>query len=586
MRINIFSKIVLLVLLLLVPIAALYAYSNFVSRSVMKDKIQDSESNRLLFFLNQIDTRVEQIASNAFVLSRDSALADFVNIDLYGTSYDGVVVKNNVLNKLATQAASVDWINRLTVYAPQSRQELSVSGPGVYSERYLRDTVSRDWQYRADKAGVKSFALFTVIPVTAFEAPEKARLIVESRFSNESLVDMLDKYKTSGQSDPFLYHPAYTRIANRSANLFVMDSIEARLRQTDAEQTAFQMDIDGRSYLVVKMKSAALGWYAVDYLPLHEIMAPIRRSNVLFYSSIALLLALSVAVSFLLYRNVQAPIKVLMRYLQKLSEGNFAARIAHKPRNEFGYFFEKFNGMADQIQQLIETVYLEQIQSKEAQFKLLQAQVNPHFLYNCLSFIKNMAVIGDERAVIDMSVRLGEYFRYVTRLENQLVPIGEEIELIDRYLGIMRMRMKRIHYRIDVPEAMLALDIPRLLLQPLVENAVVHGLEPKHGEGWIAIRGEMTDATYRLVVADDGVGVTEEKLAELRGHLQLPLQEGIGFGVWNVHQRVMYQFGREAGLELVRSEEGGLTAAIYWPRTTNGKRGGGERHAPGINDRR
>ncbi len=121
--------------------------------------------------------------------------------------------------------------------------------------------------------------------------------------------------------------------------------------------------------------------------------------------------------------------------------------------------------MAEQIQELIEKVYKETLRSREATLKQLQSQINPHFLYNCLFYIKNMASLGEKEAVVAMSLNLGEYYRYTTRLENPMTTIREEMKLIQNYLEIQTMRMQRLGYEIAIPEDMMELEIPRLLIQ-------------------------------------------------------------------------------------------------------------------------
>jgi two-component system sensor histidine kinase YesM len=208
-------------------------------------------------------------------------------------------------------------------------------------------------------------------------------------------------------------------------------------------------------------------------------------------------------------------------------------------------------------------VYEEQIRSREAMLKQLQSQINPHFLYNCLFYIKNMARLGDEESVVAMALNLGEYFRYTTRMNKETALFQEELDVVVNYLEIQNLRMKRIAYHIEVPEPIRILVIPRLMLQPIVENAVVHGIEPIDGKGEIRIHGAVQEGEYRVVVEDNGVGLDDEQLAQLQRRLELPEEEvSASYGLWNVNQRLKLMFAPGSGLLLSRSPLGGLAVTV------------------------
>jgi two-component system sensor histidine kinase YesM len=286
-----------------------------------------------------------------------------------------------------------------------------------------------------------------------------------------------------------------------------------------------------------------------------------------------LLLVLSIGAALLLYRKVQVPIQRLMRGLQQIRKGQLSTRIpVDHSRDEFAYLTQSFNHMAEQIQELIEKVYEERIRSREATLKHLQSQINPHFLYNCLFYIKNMTQLGNREAVIAMSLSLGDYYRYITRDENDMTTVEEEIRLLDNYLSIQQMRTNRLSYEIAVPQELMQQHIPRLLIQPIVENAVIHGIEPMEGSGHIVVTGmaaqEQMDGRqytrYSLFVDNDGVTLTPEEIAGLEREINEPMGEEIGTGTWNVHQRLVTRYGHSSGLHFASIPYGGLSVEIRW----------------------
>lgn len=331
-----------------------------------------------------------------------------------------------------------------------------------------------------------------------------------------------------------------------------------------ADEGTLNIRLNNQEYLVSYVKSTALDWVLVDYVPLEEVLAPINFSRYLFYSSICLILLLSFLAALLLYRQVHLPIRKLVTSITRFKKGNYATRIHSSKTDEFHFLMVSFNLMASQIQQLIEEVYEEKIRLQEATLKQLQAQINPHFLYNCLFYIKNMAKTKNTQAIEAMSLHLGHYYRYMTRTESVEVSVGEELQLVRNYLDIHVLRKRTLSYDIDVDSALLKKKVPRLLLQPIVENAIIHGIEPEGISGAIRITGASQQRLNRIIVEDNGGGLGEEELVALRQRLEEPMREQGGCGIWNVHQRLRYQFEQGSGLFIERSDLGGLRFELIW----------------------
>lgn len=563
-RLTVYKKLMLLILLLLTPIVVLYTYANQKTVGVVKAEIYQSNKNQLIFLASQMDKKIEEIAAYSIMLIRDRSLNDYRYIDLYPNYTDVIRVKNTVLDRISLQQAMSGWINRISVYAPQIKDVISTDNTVSYESGYLERNVGRGWKYEKER---QEFVWYAAEPQGGSDNPLKAKLIIETRFPAQRIMDMLGAYETDGERHPFLYRHGgdVIRFGTYKDDTLVELS---RMLDSDRTQPAFNRlkKVKGEQYVVNVVALDSVGWYLVDYVPLEKILSPITKSRNSFYIVLTLLLLLGLGAALMLYRNVQVPVRQLLLNMQRLRIGDFSARITHRPRSEFGILYERFNAMARQIQELIEKVYTEKLRSREATLKQLQAQINPHFLYNCLYYIKNMTRLGEGVAVETMALNLGEYYRYMTRHEKQTPRLEEEISLLRNYLEIQNLRMKRIRYEIDVPDSMFPIVIPRLLLQPLVENAIVHGIEPKVGEGRIRIAGRESEAYYEVQVEDNGVGLPAKELELLRRKISQPLDEEMGCGMWNVNQRLVYQYGQEAALSIRPSADGGLTVSFRWPK--------------------
>ncbi|KIL41991.1 histidine kinase [Gordoniibacillus kamchatkensis] len=572
-KLTIFSKAVSLLILLLTPVLILYIYTNKVSVDVVKDEIQSSSLSQLSFFLHQFDTTAEQLAMFPVIASSDPYVRDFVDMRSDNNQYEWIREKNRVAEVLSLQSVSSAWTNDLTLYLPLENAIVSsnpVNSTDVQTFLSFRPSPGM-WTFdptvRPDaRPPGPRFVRQLVNPYNA-KSFDQIKSMIQISFSVSNMTAMLDQVKSGGKGDPFFYRAGLPPIGSSTMDSGVVSGLVPILGgQRLAESGSFVCQLGGRQYYVFYVQSKQLDWYLIDYAPVENILLPITKTNALFYVTIGLLLALGFLSAYLLYRHVQRPIGKLIQGVQRIKKGDLSARIRYRPNNEFDFLIVRFNEMAEQIQDLVERVYVEKIRLNDATLKQLQAQINPHFLYNSLFFVINMAMLGDTRSVVAMAQNLAEYYRYTTRMENQTAPLREELHLVENYLTIHNLRLQRFHYEIDVPGPMMDLQVPRLLLQPIVENAIEHGVESQPDDALIVISGRQDEEWNEIVVEDSGAGVSDEALRELEKQLYRPMEASMGYGVWNVHHRLQYAFGEGARVQLAHSALGGLKVTLSWKR--------------------
>jgi two-component system sensor histidine kinase YesM len=568
-KMNIFSKMLILLILLLIPIVVLYSFSNRITNQVIQDQIQSSNLNQLTFVLHQLDSNIDNLSMFPVIFGYDPYIREFVD-KLVSPSYDILKAESRITEKLSLQSVSSGWSNDLTLVIPAEKKVLSSS---IYmngtSNWAWDDKIRTSWTYAEDSTRGQPVGTF----IREISEPARAKFVKQAnavyqvKFPIQNVSDLLDVYKQDKQSDPFLYQAGYKPIVNSTASQALVDSIMEKLQDETLKDSGQETHIIyGQQYLVSYVKSQQLGWYLVDYVPVQHILSPITKTRNLFYISVGLLLIMSVLAAFLLYRNVQIPIAKMIRSLQRLKRGDLSTRIEYRSKNEFDYLIQRFNEMAERIQVLVEDVFAEKIRSREATLKQLQSQINPHFLYNSLFFIINSAELEDRESVVMMAQNLAEFYRYTTRVENQSVKLKDELDLVRHYLSIQNLRMQRLESVISVPDAMLEENVPRLILQPLVENAIVHGIENREGGGCITITGQQDLEFNRIMVEDNGAGLSDEELQDLRSQLKEQMNDEIGCGTWNVHHRLLYQFGEGSGLTFEKVQGGGLRVTVTWRR--------------------
>lgn len=239
--------------------------------------------------------------------------------------------------------------------------------------------------------------------------------------------------------------------------------------------------------------------------------------------------------------------KLLLESMEKFESGDFSERVKIESRDEIGDLARAFNHMAAETQSLIERNYVMALREREIELNVLQAQINPHFLYNVLDSLYWEAVDSGNEKLGDDILALSELFRLLLSQGQSEITVRKEIELISRYLQIQSMRFsRRFSYKIDVDEDIMQYKISKLLLQPFVENAIVHGFEMKQENGYVHITGMKKDGNMEFFIEDDGAGMDQEKADQL---LDANLQDNypnlrIGhYAIRNIKERLSLRYG-------------------------------------------
>lgn len=570
-RTNLFSKMMILILIMLIPVVLLYGYSNHKTTAVLRAELNRSNSTQLEFFQNQVNTHFELLSSWPNLLIHDPDISSFrrIYVDSEYFDLDMINLVKRIQKKLSIQESSSNWTTKLYLYSPSLGRVVSERDARSYDPKSLQGNIATGWNVRKVEEGEDTkfvFSWITSSPYWINDPAQNAETLIKLEFNSDNIRDMLDKFKGDGRHDPFYYREDMGVVYNRTSDReltgeLIRELSFDKLKNVDSRTVV----IDGEPYMVNTVKSRTTGFYLVDYMPLSDILKPIHQSNTLFYGSMIFLLITGALVAYLLYVQVQMPVKQLIRGFQRLKQEDYSVRIKPKGKNEFSFLSERFNSMVEKIQQLFEHVYLEQIHVREARLKQLQSQINPHFFYNCFSFITSMAKLKRVDAVVAMSHNLSRYYRYTTRQERDLVPLREEIEFVTCYLEIQQMRMERIRYTVELPDRLLGQDVPPLIVQPLVENAVIHGIETDAEAGQIRVSGEIRNGLMVLAVEDDGQGMDELARAELQHKLTGAMDQEMGCGLWNVNQRLQLKYGDRAGMSIAESPLGGLKVTLFWP---------------------
>jgi len=321
-------------------------------------------------------------------------------------------------------------------------------------------------------------------------------------------------------------------------------------------------------------RSSVEGMRIIVMSPLEELSGNVREMERIAAFLCIIAIGLSALFIYSGTSRLMKRLVLLARHMQKVDDGRLGERMEDTGgRDEISVLGTKFNRMMERIETLISDVYVSRLQRrelelrrKEAEMYALQAQVNPHFLFNILNAIRGNLLEKGDRENARIVMLLSESFRNVLRQAGHLIPLKEEIRIIETYLEIQKFRYgERMRYEIRVPEELEEAPIPRLALQTVAENAVIHAVDRSKRQVCIVIEAmKQGDFGYTLSVRDDGPGISPERLEEIRERLtdERSDAEGIHLGLRNTHHRLTSLYGEGYGVAIASPDEGGTTVML------------------------
>lgn len=281
-----------------------------------------------------------------------------------------------------------------------------------------------------------------------------------------------------------------------------------------------------------------------------DVVTALQMSGIMY----AFILVGALLISRKITQDITQPIQRLCEVTRQAGKGDFAVRASEDSNNELAVLGSSFNRMVEEIGKLVEDIRVEQLNLRATELKLLQAQINPHFLYNTLDTIVWLAEAGKKEEVVWMVSALSNFFRTTLSKGRDYITVGEEESHIRSYLEIQQFRYRDIlQYEVRIPEQIGGFMILKLTLQPLVENALYHGIKNKRGMGHIRVTGELDGEKLVFRVWDDGIGMSPERLEQVRRMVRGEDQSedrSSGFGLFNVWQRLQLNYGEGYGLEI------------------------------------
>lgn len=388
--------------------------------------------------------------------------------------------------------------------------------------------------------------------------------ILLMQYYTEPIEGILDRYQNqksaycylTDESKSFIYHPFEKRIASG-------------LYKEKTVSTAFKNNrsIHNGDWLVERKQIGYTGWNIVVVNSMSNLLVENRRFHYIIWFILLLVGAILILLDIQVFRNFTDPVYQLLATMEDFGKGNYNSRAKEEGIGELKSLSANFNIMADKLQKQMEEIRQNEREKQKMEKKLLQSQINPHFLYNTLDSIIWMIRSEEYEGAGEMVSSLAKFFRISLSQGKDMIPLGKELEHATSYLKIQNIRFKdKFDFKVEADPKLMKYLIPKLSIQPLLENAIYHGMEGMYEDGEIIISVYEEEDSIKIDVADNGLGMTEDKLEYIMHHQVVSSKRGSGIGVRNVHERIQLIYGKQYGITITSELDEGTTATITIPK--------------------
>lgn len=536
-----------------------YIYYNTFSRA--KEQLLDSSRKSMQETITDIESAVMRIEMQAGSLLLNEIFNDNIvglNDKAPGEIYDSY----QKLNKLCAGIENVDNMYQLAIVFSEQHKMMNNGVHFFYDDIRIaeaaagrnqfwircEDRILGDYIYGVrtqSRSGEEVFLLFNLYQKVYHEWIDMLRLDTEGY----AFLENMQEYQTEDK---------------------LKSEIMEEISGQQEEKGNFILRHNGSIYFVLFGKVSGSPFYAVSVLPSVEIENKAEASVKGMFVILIPIFLLTVSASYVASVGITGNLRRLVSEMNRMYQDKEEEKI-HRGKDEIGMLEEAFYDMQERVDHALEETRQAEKKQRIAEMSLLQAQINPHFLYNTLDSINWLAMKTNAPEISFIVKNMSDYFRTGLNAGSPISTLGQEIFHVTSYFNIQKFRFQdRICLYIDVPEELLEASAIVLMLQPVVENAIIHGiLADEERKGKIVISAELVEDTIIVYVEDDGIGIEEECVKELNRKIKkgdrTEERTGHGFGLYSVNQRIQYYFGEEYGLDIISQKGEGTTCILTFP---------------------
>lgn len=565
---SIFPKLVAAFMVIIVPIIAAGVWLNMESEKIVRDQAFSLTWEQMEGNLDKFDSQVTTILNlQRYFCNSNSDMRTLANLP----EAFSIVERAKAIQRINEQFTQIKLVSQFVADVRVHLRQIEKT----ISSYNINGTMDQDeYNYilkhpeSMDKVNINNDKLIMVS--TSVDNMNYARLEQDASFflvaelSQNAIMDYMIQGDYLENSSTILLNDdlSYYNFRGEDETL-ALQIARLVLAQEDFGQQI--LDVGGVDYLVLHQVSPTTGLSLIKFLSFEDnfpVFSVFRNWVIVF---IIIVIIVIVLFSVNIYKMVQKPVNILVDAFRSVEKSDFSVHLSYDKKDEFQYLYHRFNRMVVKTRDLIEQVYEQEILTQRAELKQLQSQINPHFLYNSLFIISVMARQGDTDFVENFAQQLGQYFQFIVKNNKDMLTLQEEMAYAGLYADIQQTRFSnRLQVDIeDTPPDFKDKMVPKLIIQPLIENAIAYGLERRRQGGLLTIRYEVRGKdALDIIVEDNGESITDEVVLQLRERLTEKTEDITMSGIFNIHRRLRIYFGEDSGLNFEKRPEGGLKVTV------------------------
>jgi len=564
---TVFRRLIISFICILMPIYILSIAIYYWGIGTLRGNISNSMISQVSFYLQGLEKNVQRVQSLQYDLLNDDNLNRLATIP---ESLNDIEKVQNILQlqqRLIAMKNSSLYVKEVFVHIPAMDKSISSSEVSELDKiEYDKlknipptsniQVVNLDGRmilnasYPFAFASRKKEPLFTVnIELSEVKIKESLNLMLEYKDEGIMFMSSNSQYSITTGKDPEF---------NKEIQKLIKSHGMTKINKSES------IKINNKKYLAVYSVSDLFGATFCKYIPEDAVFKSLRKFRLWFVILTFVALNIIIIYSFYMHKFIHNPLSILAKSFKQVESGDLEIFIDYQHDDEFRYIYKRFNVMVENLNVLIDQVYRQKILVQKAEMKQLQSQINPHFLYNSFFTLNTMSQIGDYENLERFTEQLGEYFQFITRSAADEVPLAREVHHAKIYTEIQGMRFsKRLKVEFhELPDEFSKLMVPRLILQPILENAFEHGLEKKAKGGLLVVKFSRNHNGLAIVVEDNGDEVNNHMIRSIQSELYNNEDNIEVTAMINIYRRIQLKFGAKSGVQVMRGELGGLKVII------------------------
>lgn len=566
------KKIIVLFISIFIPLTLFSVITVKQDNLKFKNHVLSSIDANNSNYISQLATSLTNIYTNSFNMINQSNFRNFSALYPSLSPYEKMVEVKLIREQLSGICLSSQFVESTHVYFKDLK--IAYNSQGYYYGSFNNMTTNEIKLLKKAEQSHKILQYYTD-PLSNQErlsffitSDNSANFTVRIDLSEEELHNYIKENSTYENEDYLMTFENELFLTDLDSKLQPEAlALQKELKVRLPEQNYTLVTLNGKNYYVFSYVISGMSLEYLRFIPAKSLLKNIDIAPLFIITFFLFIFGACILFFCAIYRMVHQPLHQLTTAFNEVENGNFKVIIEDYPNNDFSYLFKAFNNMTEKLDNLIERDYHQKMLLQKAELKQLQAQINPHFLYNSFFMLQRMIKMEMMEESQEISNALAVYFRYLTRNSMDQVTLAQEYEHAKTYAYIQGLRFAgriEIHFE-ELPLEFSKLPVPKLILQPILENAFNYGLHNKISNGILEIHFSVLDDTLKIIVEENGDELTDEALQTLISKLETVKTDSVDYemtGILNIQRRLIIFSNRHDSLQVSRSYLGGLCVSI------------------------